>query len=194
MFRWKLWSQITMAAAGMGLLLFFATGSSLADKNTFTETYDQVSVQECEGLALNGVAYSFTIGGTPSQDCTAGTMTGPVNTNDIHAPNIEGNAGGVLHLRFDVPTTVFGFGVALSTRTSPQPDSVIVDLYRPGAGLLRQELPLTTTDDPNYVGARFDYNGPAVRTATIQFASGRPFSRFALDNLTHFVPPGQAGQ
>jgi hypothetical protein len=188
MFRLK---QVTIATIGVVVLLFLATGSSLADKNIFTETYDIGQPQQCEGLALDGVAYSFSIAGTPSVDCTAGTMTGPGNTNDIHTPSIEGNAAGVLHLRFDVPTTEFGFGVALSTRTSPQPDSVIIDLYRPGAGLLRQELPLTATSDPNYVGGHFDYNGPAVRTATIQFASGRSFSRFALDNVTYFLPPGQ---
>jgi hypothetical protein len=67
---------------------------------------------------------------------------------------------------------------------------VIVNLYRPGAGLLRQELFLTATNDPGFVGGHFDYDGPAVKSVTIQFASG-PYSRLALDNLSYFRPPGQ---
>src|SRR5215472_958323 len=102
MFRLK---QVTIAAIGVAVLLFVATGSILADKNIFTETYDINQPQPCEGLNLDGVAYTFTIGGSPSADCTAGTMTGPGNTNDIHTPSIEGNAAGVLHLRNDTATT-----------------------------------------------------------------------------------------
>ena len=192
MLRYKLWSQITMAVAGMGLLLFLATGVSLADKNIFIETYDNLPGTPCEGLALNDVSYSFTVAGAPSQDCTAGTMVGPGQTSDIQPPNIEGTAAGVLHLRFDVPTTEFGFGVALSTTNSPQPNSVIINLYRPGAGLLRQEIELTATSDPHFVGGHFDYSGPAVRTATIQFANGSSFSRFVVDNVSYFRPPNKA--
>jgi hypothetical protein len=168
----------------------FLARTSLAHKPIFTETYDITPVP-CEGLSLDGVTYSFTVAGSPSLDCTAGTFTGPGTTNDINPPNIEGTAAGVLHLTFDVPTTQFDFGVALSTFASPQTDSVIVDLFRPGVGLLRQEVPLTTTSDPSFVGGRFEYNGPAVKTVTIHFSSG-PFARFALDNVSYFRPPGQS--
>lgn len=187
----KSWPQATLAGAG-ALILLLGTGSGRAEKNIFTETYNLSQPQPCEGLDLDGVAYSFTIGGSPNTDCTVGTLVGPGTTNDIQPPNIEGNPAGALHLKFDVPTTVFAFGVALSTLTSPQPNSVIIYLYRPGAGLLRQEVQLTATSDPNFVGGHFDYNGPAVRTATIQFANGSAFSRFAIDNVTYFRPPGQA--
>ena len=194
MLNLRLYAHVTVVTLGVTLLLFLGTGSSRAEKSVFTETYDISQPQACEGLDLNGVAYSFTIGGSPSVDCTAGTLTGPGNTNDIQPPSIEGNAAGVLHLRFDVPTTEFSFGVALSTRTSPQPDSVIIDLYRPGAGTLRQEVPLTATSDPNFVGGHFNYDGPAIRTATIQFANGQALLRFAIDNVTYFRPPGQANE
>ena len=192
--RFKLWSLVSFAAFGLTLLLSFGTQSIRAEKNIFTETYDLAQPQPCEGLDWDGVSYSFSIGGAPSADCTAGTTIGPGNTNDIQTPNIEGNAAGALHLRFDVPTTQFSLGVALSTSTSPQQDSVIIDLYRPGAGLLSQEVQLTATSDPGFVGSHFNYDGPAIRTATIRFANGHAFSRFALDNVSYFRSPGQSGQ
>jgi hypothetical protein len=94
-------------------------------------------------------------------------------------------------MALDHPSTNLGFGVALGTFSSPQVEAVIVDLFRPGAGLLRQEVYLTETSDPQFVGGRFNYRGPAVKTVTIHFSSG-PFTRFALDNVTYFLPPGQA--
>ena len=165
------------------------SAQSLADKNIFTETYD-IDLVACEGLYLDGVMYTFTVGGAPSLDCIAGTFAGPGFTNNISAPNMEGTSAGILHMRFDVPTTEFGFGVAQNTFSSPQLQSVIIDLYRPGVGLLREELFLDTTSDPGFVGGRFDYSGPAVRTVTIKYSG--TFFRFAIDNVTYFRPPGQA--
>jgi hypothetical protein len=162
--------------------------NSVAEKNIVTETY-AIPTTPCEGLFLNGVTYSFTIAGVPSLDCSAGTFVGPGVTNNIQAPNIEGSAAGVLHLAFDVPTTEFGFGVAQNTFGSPQ--SVVIDLYRPGVGLLREEIALTTTNDPGFVGGRYDYAGPAVKTVTIRFSAG-PYTRFAVDNVNYFRPPGQS--
>lgn len=158
----------------------------------FTETYGPpAAATPCEGLTLNGVTYAFTIGGTLSLDCNARTLVGPVNTNNIQSPNIEGNAAGVLHLTFDTPTTVVEFGVARSIPNLGTTDTVIVDLYRPGIGLLREELFLDPTADPLFAGGRFEYQGPAVKTLTIAFRTP-PALRFVVDNLTYFRPPGQA--
>ena len=185
--RVPLWRVLLLLAVSLFVL---GLGQALADKPIFTETYNLSSPQACEGLALDGISYSFTVAGAPSMDCMAGTFVGPGATNNIDPPNIEGSAAGVLHLAFDVPTTSFGFGVAQSTTASPQAQSAVVDLFRPGVGVLRQEVFLTTTSDPTFVGGRFDYKGPAVRTVTIHFSTG-PFTRFALDNVTYFRPPGQ---
>ena len=175
--------------ASVLMLCLLVPAQSLADKNIFTETYD-IDTAPCEGLYLNGITYAFSVAESPSLDCNAGTG-GPGVTNNIEAPNIEGTTAGVLHLRFDVPTTEFGFGVAQSTVT-PQLQSVIIDLFRPGVGLLREELFLDTTNDPEFVGGRFDYSGPAVRTVSIRFNVPMPiFFRFAIDNVTYFRPPGQ---
>jgi hypothetical protein len=151
----------------------------------FVQTYNIPAVP-CDGLQLDGVTYSFTIGGVPDPNCVAGTSAGPGVTNNIQAPNIEGDARGVLTLTFGVPTSTFGFGVAQSTATSPQPQSVVVDLFSPGVGTLRQELELTTTSDPTFVGGRFDYHGPAIQSATISFSG--PFARFVLDGVTYHLP------
>ncbi len=166
-----------------------AVSIGFAAMNVVTQTYNILPVA-CDGLALSGVNYAFTIGPAPSADCIAGTFIGPGVTNNINAPNIEGSASGVLHLAFDVPTTKFGFGVAQNTFASPQ--AVIINLNRPGVGLLRQSVNLTTTNDPGFVGARFDYDGPAVKTTTISFSNIG--GRFAVDNVTHFRPPGQVKQ
>lgn len=173
-----------------GLLLatsLFVCSQAFAAMPAFVETYD-VPTTPCEGLILDGVAYAFTVAGAPSLDCGAGTGIGPGITNDINAPNIEGNSAGVLHLTFDHPTTEVDFGIAQDI-FSPPNNSVTINLYRPGVGLLRQELSLTTTNDPDFLGGHFTYRGPAVKSVTIQFPGD--FSRFALDNLSYFRPPGQ---
>ncbi len=177
---------------GFVMMLFSACvlfgSTAVAEMPIFTQTYD-IDPVPCEGLDLDGIAYAFTVAGPPSLDCIAGTFTGPGFTNNIEAPNVEGTSAGILHMTFDVPTTEFGFGVAQNTFTSPQVQSVIVDLFRPGVGLIREEIFLDTTSDPGFVGGRFDYSGPAVKTVTIRHSGA--FGRFALDNVTHFRPPGQ---
>lgn len=185
----KLPSSVTMLFLLALVCSLIWIGQAFADMPVFIETYNIAPPVPCDGMNRNGVGYAFTVGGAPSWDCLAGTG-GPGNTNNITFPNIEGNAAGVLHLTFDVPTTKFGFGVAQSTLLTPQPNSVIVHLNRPGVGLLRQEVPLTTTADPYFVGGRYDYDGPAVKTVTIQFSG--PYTRFVLDNLTYFRPRGQS--
>jgi len=182
------------------LLSLLITGSLIGTtwaltKPTFTETFAPLSPVSCEGLKLDGVSYSFTVAGAPSLDCNARTSAGPGNTNHIQSPNIEGTSAGVLHLVLDAPTTEFSFGVARSLVSPPPPfpsvpDSVIVDLFRPGAGLLRDHLLLDPTNDPLFVGGQFNYEGPAVKTVTISFTTP-PLTRFAIDNVTYFRPPGQ---
>lgn len=49
---------------------------------------------------------------------------------------------------------------------------------------------LDSQSDPTYVGGRYDYDGPAVKEVTIEFAD--PSLRFALDNVTYFRPFGRA--
>jgi hypothetical protein len=146
----------------------------------FVQTFDFANVA-CNGLTVAGVTYSFTVGGVPNADCRAGTLAGPGVTNNVQAPNMEGNSAGVLRLEFRSPTGRFGFGVAQSTTSLPQ--IVTVDLSGPGIGTRREELVLNATRDPTFVGGRFEYDGPAVTEVTIQFST---VTRFATDNVTYF--------
>ncbi|WP_435328230.1 hypothetical protein [Vibrio hannami] len=157
-----------------------------AEMPVFSETYD-IEPAYCEGLNLHGVMYSFTVDGSPSMACMAGTYTGPGITNNIDAPNIEGTSAGILHLTFDVPTTIISFGIAQNTFSGNQ--AVYVDLYRPGVGLVREEVMLDLLADPGFVGGLFEYDGPAVKTMTISHSTIS--SRFAIDNLMYFRPKGQ---
>ena len=175
-----------MRNALLTILLVFSASVS-ADMPIFTQTYDLDSFEYCEGLYLDGLTYSFTVSGIPNLDCGA-PLGGPGNTNNITLPNIEGTTSGILHFTFDVPTTKFGFGVAMSAGGNLT-ESVTINLYRPGAGLLRDTIFLDTTPDPTFSGGRYDYDGPAVKTVTIEFNVAN--TRFALDNVYYFRPPGQ---
>jgi hypothetical protein len=172
---------MVLAALAFGLRADVAR----AQMPTVTETYD-IDPAPCDGLDLNGIDYAFSVGGAPNLDCEAGTGAGPVSTNNISAPNIEGTADGVLTLTFEVPTTRFSFGVAQNAVGAPQ--TVSISLFRPGAGLLRDSVSLTTTEDPYFVGGHYMYDGPAVKTVSISFSNAG--DRFAVDNVTYFRPPG----
>ena len=169
------------------VILFSFSASIFAAMPIFMQTYDLDEFVYCEGLYLDGMTYSFTVSGIPDLDCGA-PRGGPGNTNNVNDPSIEGTTSGILHLTFDVPTTKFGFGVAMSTFGNLT-EAVTVNLYRPGAGLLRDTIFLDTTPDPDFTGGRYDYNGPAVKTVTIEFNVAG--TRFALDNVYYFRPPGQ---
>jgi hypothetical protein len=156
-----------------------------ADQNIYVETYAPLDPVDCDGLSLHDVNYAFTVSGTPSTDCRARRGGGPGNTNNLTTPVIEGTAAGILHLSFDVPTTVFGIGIALVGGPGTR---AIIELNRPGVGSLREEVDLVLLPDPSFRGGRYDYEGAAVKTATIRFTGG---NRMALDNLTYFRPPGK---
>ena len=120
--------------------------------------------------------------------CEAGAA-GPT-TNNILPPALLFGAGGVLRIRFDVPTTSFGFGVAQLT-DQPLLQTVVVDLFGPRGRKLRKRQFLDNVPDPDFAGARFEYRGPAIGAVTIRIAnetSGRPV---AIDNVTYARPPGR---
>ena len=183
--------------AGLTILLvsalfLFTPAAGRAEKPIFVETYDGLSEVMVDGLVLHGVSYSCTVDGAPQgnlNDCVVRLPNWWSGENTI----IAGDPKVLLHLTFDVPTTVFGFDVGFNTGDTKS-DSVIVNLYRPGIGLLREEVFLDAITTNGWAVARYDYDGPAVKTVTIQFnpASGLGGLRFGLDNLTYFRPKGQS--
>jgi len=164
------------------LALFITmTSDAFAEKPVFTQTFDFDSMP-CDGLEIDGVSYSSDTGDDPFDVCGAGVET--PTTNNIDSPGIQSGGNLVLDLEFETSTTVFGFGIAqLDTTTNVQ--SVVIELYRPGKGMLREVVLLDTMIDPEFSGARYDYTGPAVKFVTIKTAENYSFLRLAIDNITY---------
>ena len=177
----------SLSSIALATLAIASVPQAQAARPTFTQEFN-IETVPCEGLAVDGARYSYRFGDTQSVFCEAGTA-GPTTSN-ILPPALLFGAGGVLEIRFDVPTTSFGFGVA---QLSDQPllQSVVVDLFGPGGDKLRQQQFLDTFPDPDFAGGRFEYRGPAISAVTIRIAdetSGRPV---AIDNVTYFRPTGR---
>ena len=156
---------------------------------SFVERFELDAPVACDGLARNGARYEFRVAGEPSAECVAGAPVGPPGSLNVLPPHLEGDPAGELTLTFDVPTTHVGFGLALAT-VEPLEEAVIVELHRPGAGLLRERVALALTNDPQYVGGRYDYAGPAVRAVTLRFSGDA--RRFAIDDVRYERPKGRS--
>ena len=177
----------SLMSVALATLAIVSVPQAQAARPTFTQEFN-IETVPCQGLAVDGARYSYSDDGAQSPFCEAGAA-GPT-TNNILPPALLFGAGGVLQIRFDVPTTSFGFGVA---QLSDQPllQSVIVDLFSPGGGKLRKQQRLDNFPDPEFAGGRFEYRGPAISAVTIRIAnetSGRPV---AIDNVTYARPPGR---
>jgi hypothetical protein len=167
-------------------LLLLPVGAATAAPPTTTLTFDELSFQPVNGLHFGGVAFAFDLGGAPSTDATYGAF-GPGSTTFVQDPSLEGNSAGRLTLRFDQPTTVLQFGLALSTFGSLNPGARI-ELFSPG-GHSRGTIPLNTQSLVSFTEGRFDYKGGAIGSVVITFDPTA--GRFALDNLSfRALPPG----
>lgn len=149
--------------------------------HTTLEDYSDAPFGSVDGTIIDGVGYSFTIGGLPHSDAAV-TNDGPGTITYIERPNIEGAAFGVLKLVFEQPTTIVKFGLALSTGGHHQ-EAAEVSLFRPGAGHIRGTVLMSTSSDPHFTEGLFEYRGPAVKTVEITFNAELNAQRFAFDNL-----------
>jgi hypothetical protein len=178
---------IAVAAASVALLL--PAAASVAAPPTTTLRFDELPTQSVNGLHFGGVTFAFDVGGAPSFDASYGAF-GPGVITYVQDPSLEGTTAGRLTLRFDQPTTVLEFGLALST-FGPLDPAARVELFNPG-GHSRGTIPLSTQSLVSFTEGRFSYDGGAIGSAVITFEE--PFLRFALDNLTFRAPPpGRAG-
>jgi len=170
-----------MSAAVLGLLLTFGAGAAGA----VTLTMDELSFQPVDGLKFEGVTFGFTVAGSASTDAHYDAANGGQQTA-TQDPVLEGNAGGVLTLDFDVATATLGFGVSLSVAGALTPgfsvelfDDTLTSLGTTGVNT--SVLPGDTFSE-----GRFNYGGTPVRRAVVTFSGSAP--RFALDDLTFGVP------
>ena len=173
------------AAAILAGALAVLPATATATPPTTTLTFDELSPRPVDGVQIAGISSAFRVAGAPSTDATYGGF-GPGVTTYVSDPSIEGTTAGTLILRFDHPTTVLGFGLALSTGSALTPGATI-QLFNPG-GHARGTSTLNTTPLSVFTEGRFSYRGGAIGSAVITFSPGA--DRFALDNLSfRALPP-----
>ena len=177
--------RMALAMSVVSLALVVAIPSATAAPPTTTLRFDELSFQPVNGLHFGGVTFGFSLGGSPSTDAFYGGL-GPGTITFVQDPSLAGNAAGTLTLRFDQPTTVLDFGLALSTFGSLNPGAR-VELFNPG-GHSRGTIPLNTQSLVSFTEGHFSYRGGAIGSAVITFDSAAA-DRFALDNLTFRAPP-----
>jgi hypothetical protein len=186
--RLSLPRTLRLVALVVGCVLLMPAGVSTAAPPTTTLTFDELSFQPVNGLHFGGVTFGFEVAGSPSADASYGAF-GPGTITFVQDPSLEGNAAGALTLRFDQPTTVLQFGLALSTFDTLTPGAR-VELINPG-GHSRGTILLNTRSLIAFTEGRFSYKGGAIGAAVITFEPTA--GRFALDNLTFRAPPPRGG-
>lgn len=152
---------------------------------------DELPLQTLHGLSLQGVSFSYTVGGDASADADFGSY-GVGDLVHVQDPSIEGSTLGRLRLDFAAPVAQLGFGIALQSEAALD-DAITVTLLDAQGGVIAVAA-LDTQPLVVFSEARFDHDGAPVHAALIAFAD--PGSRFVLDNLD-FLPaavpePGSA--
>jgi hypothetical protein len=173
-----------LIALAVACVVLLPAAVSSAAPPTTTLTFNELSPQPVNGLHFGGVRFAFDVAGSPSTDATYGGF-GPGSITYVQDPSLEGNSAGRLTLRFDTPTTVLKFGLALNTFGSLNPGAR-VELFNPG-GHSRGTIPLDTQSLISFTEGLFAYTGGAIGSAVITFNPSA--GRFALDNLTFRAPP-----
>jgi hypothetical protein len=179
--------KLNIALIATFLLTISMAAPVTAGKPLSVLTMDEIPNQPIDGLRYGGVTFSFHVNGIPSTDAHYHAF-GPLQLLYLDDPSIEGTASGTVVIEFDKPTTVIEFGVALNVWRHLR-DAVIIKLYRPGVGLLRETIDLDAHPEIFWAEALYQYFGPAVKTVEISFRTDLFNPRFALDNLTFHKHP-----
>jgi hypothetical protein len=175
---------VALAVMGMGALGVTDAAASTKTVIKFTE----LTPQPVNGVTEKGVTFGFTVGGVASTDATYGGA-GPGQLKYVQDPSLEGNAAGVLTLKWATPTVLVKFGIARSSGTALTP-GVTVKLYDASGvliGTFHKALAPITGYPPFDEGLFNHTSTVAVAKAVITFNSPTSATRFALDNLTYFV-------
>jgi len=178
-------AAIGSCATALALLLQIGSVSPAAahddDDDELTRiTFGERRAQPVNGLRVKGVRFGFTVGGEPSEDAQFNSF-GPGDTRFISDPSLEGDAAGVLRLRFREETDVLRFGVAVSCFDCVLRPGATVRLFDDDGDLVRFAR-LTLRPFVSFSEARFRFEGEDVARAVIRF-NDRRADRFVLDNL-----------
>jgi hypothetical protein len=153
----------------------FPTGATLIDFQTVP------TGTEVNGLVINGVTFSYAVGGVPLNDAVV-IGDGPGITNNIFPPNIVsiGNGTGILGIQLPAPVFLLGYGYAIfSIGTLPAATTISVFSGVMPLG----SLPYTGVSDPFFTGGFAGIQSTiAFDRVQVTFNSGET-QGFALDNL-----------
>lgn len=138
---------------------------------------------EVNGLVVNGVTFSYTVGGAPLN----GAVTiddGPGTTNHITEPNIVsvGNNTGILTVTLPSPANLFGYGFAiLNGTTISNATSIAAFSGSTPVG----SLSFAGAPDPDFTGgfAGIQSTVPFNRLALTFNSTAAP--AFAVDNIVY---------
>jgi PEP-CTERM motif len=163
-------AEATVIGVGVGA---FGAGSTLS---TFAGLADSTEVN---GLIVNGILYSYSLGnGAVIID------GGPGVTNNINPPNVvsAGNPTGILTLTFPTSESMFGYGYAvLNPVAGPVANATTITLFDGATNV--GSLSYNAVPDPGFAG------GFAGISSTIPFNRAQltfnsvAATAFALDNV-----------
>ena len=162
----------------IGLILALSSGASA---QVTTLTFEELPLQQVDGLSFMGGTFGFTVNGLPSADARYNS-SGPFAITFVQDPTLEGDAAGILTLEFDVPTPTLQFGVARSTSSELTP-GFTVELFDSALTSLGV-TPVNTTPLVSFSEAQFSHSGTPVKRAIVTFPNPELATRFAFDNLT----------
>jgi hypothetical protein len=142
---------------------------------------------EVNGLAINGVTFSYTVGGVPLNHAIA-IGNSPGITNNIFPPNIVsiGNATGILSIQLPAPVFLLGYGYAVFS-TGTLPAATTMSVFSGGTPL--GSLQYTGMSDPFYAGGFAGLQSTiAFDRVQVTFNAGET-QGFVLDNLQFTSAP-----
>jgi hypothetical protein len=166
----------SVVAVGPGA---FPAGTTLLDFGALS------TGAEVNGLNVNGVQFSYTVGGSPLNGAVQ-IDGGPGTTNNITPQNIVsiGNNTGILGLLLPAPVTLFGYGYAILNTTAVA-NAATINIFMGSSNL--GTLSYNGVPDPTFTGgfAGIQSTIPFNRVElTFNSAAG---PAFAVDNV-RFAP------
>jgi hypothetical protein len=167
------------AAVSLALVAAAAPAASGNEDALTRIRFDELAPRPVNGLHFRGVAFQFRVVGQPSRDAVFGGG-GPGSIRFVQDPSLEGDARGVLTLRFAEETEVLRFGAALNCFECTLRPGFVVRLFDEDE--LVRVARVTTRPFVSFTEARFAYAGEEIDRAVIRF-NARFADRFALDNL-----------
>ena len=167
-------AQADIIAAGPGA---FPSNAAVVNFNGL------IDGTEVNGLTVNGVQFSYTVGGSPLNGAVV-VDGGPGPTNHISPPNIVsvGNNTGVLTVTLPSSVNLFGYGFAILSGATV-PNATTISAFN-GTTLLGS-LSFSGAPDPSFTGgfAGIESTTTAFNRLQLTFNSSVG-PAFALDNVT----------